>query len=179
MKKTRISKPHVLLAAALALCSLAPALAAQPSIPTESSTPVIPPGKAGTEGRGLAPKPSATAIDTTVADIMRNPAGYAGRSVRVTSTVEEIYTPWSIRLDEQQLLAGGIDNDILVLGAEPLVTMGFKSDWLNKKISVTGTVRILEGTDFRQEYGRGVDDELFRRFASRPAIVASSMKRLD
>jgi hypothetical protein len=128
---------------------------------------------------GLAPNTVATAINTTVADIVRNPEGYDGRNVAVASEVEEIYSPWSIRLDERQLFAGGIDNDILVVAIEPLAFAGFQQAWKGKEVHVIGTVRILEGDDFRREYGRGIDDELFLKFAGKPVIIAQSIKPIE
>jgi hypothetical protein len=149
--------------------------------------PVVPPGTAGgPSGKGLAnpPGPEGLAgesvipgIDTTVADIMNRPDLYAGRAVTAVSSVEEIFTPWSFKLDEQQALAGGIDNDILVVGAIPLTSWGFDDSWLNAKVKVTGTVRILQAEDFRREYGRGVDDLLFRRFEGKPAIIARAIEK--
>jgi hypothetical protein len=38
--------------------------------------------------------------------------------VTVTSEVEEVYSPFSFRLDEQKLAAGGIHNDLLVIGSK-------------------------------------------------------------
>lgn len=150
--------------------------------------PVVPPGAIGKpSGEGLAvpPGPEGLAadsavpgIDTTVADIMQRPDLHAGRTVSIVSAVEEIFTPWSFKVDEQQAAAGGVDNDMLVVGAIPLASWGFDDSWLDAKVKVTGTVRILQAEDFRREYGRGVDDLIFRRFEGKPVIVARSIEKV-
>lgn len=155
------------------------AVMAQTSMPDETSRPVIKPGKAGPQGQ-QGPSAATPAIETTVGEIRVRPQMYANRNVTVTSAVEEVFTPWSLKLDDDSLLAGGIDNDLLVVSAEPLATMGFDPSWVKKgKVSVTGTVRILQAADFRREYGRGVDDKLFRRYEGKPALIAISMKRIE
>lgn len=150
--------------------------------------PVVPPGKIGKpSGEGLAAPPgpeglagesAVPGIDTTVADIIQRPDLYAGRSVSVVSIVDDIFTPWSFKLDEQRIAAGGIDNDMLIVGAIPLASWGFDRSWLDAKVKVTGTVRILQAEDFRREYGRGVDDLIFRRFEGKPVIVARSIEKV-
>ena len=165
------------MAAALATAGLS--VAAQTAVPGEISRPVIPPGKVGAKP-GQGPAPAASPVfDVTIAELASRPRDYVGRNVNVASTVEEIFTPWAIKLDERQLTAGGIDSDLLVLAAEPLVSMGFDRSWLHKKISVTGTIRMLQASDFRREYGRGVDDKLFRRYEGKPVLVATSMRLLQ
>ncbi|MEC4723188.1 hypothetical protein RY831_28930 [Noviherbaspirillum sp. CPCC 100848] len=125
------------------------------------------------------PDPVDTAINTTVADIARNPRGYEGRNVAVNSKVEEIYSPWSIRLDEQQLFAGGIDNDILVVSNEPLALLGFDRAWRDRTVKVTGTVRILQAEDFRHEASRDSGTGLAERYTGKPAIIAASIVLIE
>ncbi len=117
-----------------------------------------------------------TAINTTIADIVRNPLGYAGRNVAVRSTVEEIYSPWSIRMDEKQMFVAGIDNDILVVSLEPLALLGFDRAWKGNRVRVTGTVRILQAGDFQHEYLGGIDPQIASRFVGKPAIIARSIE---
>ena len=152
------------------------------------AVPVIPPGKVGAPegGQGLATPPApeglpgeraVPGIDTTVADIMKKPDLYVGRIVSVVSDVDEIFTAWSFKMDEQQGLSAGIDNDLLVVGAIPLTSWGFDESWKGEKIKVTGTIRILQPEDFRREYGRGVDDKLFRRYVGKPTLVARTVEK--
>lgn len=174
----KTTKPRViisLLAGASLLVTGAMPATAQTSVPNETSRPVIPPGKAGPP-KAQGPAPASPAIKATVAEIMSRPKDYAGRNVTITSEVEEVFTPWSLKLDEKQPLAGGIDNDLLIVSAEPLVTMGFNPSWLHQKVSVTGTIRMLQAEDFRREYGRALDDKLFRRYEGKPTLIATSMK---
>lgn len=165
-----------ILAVAAILATGSPATA-QTSIPTDTSRPVVPPGKAGPPGaQGVARPPASPAINATIAEIMARPQDYAGRNVTVTSEVEEVFTPWSIKLDEDRVLSGGIDNDMLVVGMHPLVSLGFDPSWVNRQVRVTGTVRVLQADDFRKEYGRGAEDKMFRRFEGKPALIATSME---
>lgn len=119
--------------------------------------------------------PIDTAINTTVADIARNPQGYEGRNIAVNSKVEEIYSPWSFRLDEQQLFAGGIDSDILVVSNEPLALLGFDRAWRDRTVRVIGTVRILQPEDFQHEAFRNPETGLAARYTGKPAIIAASI----
>lgn len=168
--------PLSILLAGAAFFSAGNPAAAQTSVPTDTSRPVVNPGKAGPAGEQGVVRPQASpAINATIAEIMDRPNDYAGRNVTVTSEVEEVFTPWSIQLDEDRVLSGGIDNDMLVVGMHPLVSLGFDPSWKNRQVRVTGTVRILQAADFRREYGRGVDDKLFRRFEGKPALIATSM----
>lgn len=149
---------------------------AQTSVPDETSRPVLSPGRVGAQGAQGTKPITSPVMETSVADIMKNPARHANRNVSVSSIVGQVHSPWSFQLDERSLTSGGVDNDLLVIAAEPLATMGFKPEWRNRKIVATGTVRIVQAADFRRDYGRGVDDELFRRFEGKPALVASSLR---
>ncbi|WP_420473728.1 hypothetical protein [Noviherbaspirillum sp. ST9] len=168
------------LALLMAISPLLPSVSAlaQNVAPTDTSRPVISPGKAGAGMEGVAP-PASPALNVTVAEIMSRPGDFAGRNVTVTSPVEEVLTPWTVKLDEDRVLSGGIDNDILVVGKTPLVSLGFNPAWIDKQVRVTGTVRVLQAEDFRREYGRGVDDRMFRRYEGKPAIIAHSMTIVD
>lgn len=174
-------RKHTSTAAVIAGASILAAIyagpaAAQNVVPSETSRPVVPAGKIGEQRQdGTAGSPASPAINVTVAEIMERPGDYVGKNVTVTSEVQEVFTPWALKLDEDQLTAGGIDSDLLVISKEPLVTMGFKQSWIDRQVSITGTVRMLQAEDFRREYGRGVDDRMFRRYEGRPALVARSM----
>ncbi|HJV51193.1 MAG TPA: hypothetical protein VJ652_07035 [Noviherbaspirillum sp.] len=128
-------------------------------------------------GRGTV-APASPALDVTIAEIVARPRDYAGREVSVASTVEDIFSPWAIRLHEKRSIAGGIGADLLVLGVEPLAGLGFDRSWLHRKISVTGTIRMLRLSDFRHEYGNRIDDQLLRRYDGKPALIVSAMRLL-
>jgi hypothetical protein len=174
--KTMKRSVFLLLAGASMLgAGAAPFAGTQSIYPDNTSVPVIPPGKAGDAQVQPAP-PASPAINITVAQLMSRPEAYIGRNVTIVSEVEEVFTPWSFKLDEDRLLSGGIDNDLLVIGREPLASMGFREEWIEQPVRVTGTVRILQASDFRREYGRGVDDKLFRRYEGKPALIATSIQ---
>lgn len=169
-----MKKQMTILCATAAASFLLPlAGTAQTLAPDPASRPVVSPGKAGAGSD--APQAASPAINVTLAELMQRGDAYAGRNVTVTSRLEELLTPWAMKLDEEQLLAGGIDNDMLVIGKEPLVALGVERSWVNREISVTGVVKVLRAEDFRREYGRGIDDRLFRRYEGKPALIASSV----
>lgn len=149
---------------------------AQTVVPDESSRPVLSPGRVGPHGAQGSKPLSAKPLEATVANVMEDPVRHANRNVVVSSTVGQVHSPWAFQLDDRTLGKGGVDNDLLVVSTEPLATMGFKPDWKNRKIIAIGTIRMVQATDFRREYGRGVDDELFRRFEGKPALIATSLK---
>ncbi len=129
--------------------------------------PVIPAttaGAAATEGPASAP--AAAAVD--IAQIVANPAAYAGKVVTVSSRVDEVFTPWAFKLE---------GNDFLVIGATPAQTFNLDPNGAKTAVRITGTVRILQAADFQREYGRGVDDLLFRRFEGKPALIAQSVQK--
>lgn len=171
------SLPSSLLAAAIVLLPAvhAPAVA-QTSVPDETSRPILVPGRVGPQGAQGPKEAAAPILETTVADIMEAPARHANRNVRVQSIVKEVFTPWAFELDDRAPLRGGIDNDLLVVSAEPLAAMGFQPEWRNRKVVAEGTIRILQAADFRREYGRGVDDRLFRTYEGKPALIATSLR---
>lgn len=133
--------------------------------------PVIQPATAGrplADGPAAAVAPAAASVEVSAAQIVANPEAYAGKVVTVASRVDEVFTPWAFKLR---------DSDFLVIGADPNVTWKLDSNWSSAAVRVTGTVRILQAADFQREYGRGVDDLLFRRFEGKPALVARSIER--
>ncbi|PWF48474.1 hypothetical protein [Massilia glaciei] len=66
---------------------------------------------------------------------------------------------------------------LLVVSSVPLANWGFDASWVDTAARVTGTVRILQAADVKREYGRGVNDKLFRTFEGQPAIVARSVEK--
>lgn len=174
----RKSLPISVIAGTTLLAALhATPASAQDAAPPNPASP--PSGQAGAEsGGGPSPRASA-ALDIPVAELMRRPDAYVGRNVTVTSEVDEVFTPWTVKLDEDQLLAGGVDNDILVISALPLVAQGFDPSLRNKKVRATGTVRVLQAADFLREYGRGMTTELIRQYEGKPALIATSLTVVD
>lgn len=176
MKKTASLSPVLLTTALVLLPGVHAPASAQPSVPDESSRPILSPGRVGPQGAQGLKDASRPILETTVADIMEAPARHANRNVRVASIIKKVFTPWTIELDDRAPLRAGIDNDLLVIGAEPLATMGFKPEWHGRQVVVEGTIRILQAADFRREYGRGVDDRLFRTYEGKPGLIATSIR---
>ena len=138
------------------------------------------PGDLDRNAELLEPRIRATAINTTVADIVRNPVGYEGRNVAVNSTLEEIYSPTLIRIDEDQFFVAGIDNDILVVTAEPLALPGAEHAWRGMRVRVIGTVRVLREDDSRHGHaGNSIFQEVAKQFVGKPIIVAKGLERVD
>lgn len=105
--------------ASIVITAAAAPTQAQLGLEGGQAQPVIPPGTAGRLGSQGPDAEAGPAQRATVAQIMENPRAYAGKNVIVTSLVEEIFTPWTFKLDEQQLRAAGIDSDMLVIGKVP------------------------------------------------------------
>ncbi len=114
-----------------------------------------------------------------IADIVTDPKAFAGKTVTVTSEVEEVYSPFAFRLDEQQPAAGGIDNDLLVIGAKGAKTWAFDDQWLNDTVRVTGTVRVFKVEEIEREFGYDLDEARFEQWENKPVLVASSVERVE
>lgn len=113
----------------------------------------------------------------TVAQIAENPAAYEGQTVTVRSEVEEVYSPQAMKLDEDQPLAGGIDNDLLVLAGQGL-TQQFREDELHEEqVTVTGTVRTFRAAEIERDLGYQLDRTRFEQFENRPVLIATSVER--
>lgn len=121
---------------------------------------------------------TASATNVTVADIVSSPAAYNGRTVTVTSSVEHAYGPRVFRLDEDAVLRGGIDNDLLVI-TENANMPAVNNEWLIDKATVTGVVRNLIIADVEREYGLDLDSQLEIDFRNKPVLIASSVRRIE
>lgn len=170
-----IPLPIFLLFASTLCMGAAPASSpAETSVPSPTSQPVIPPGEIRPpSGQSPAVRFDSTPLMARIYEVVQRPDAYIGKQVRLSSKVEEVLTPWVLRLGEDPPLANLPNPNLLLIAAEPLVTMGFKSGWQHKTVNVVGTVRILQAADFLREYGRGVDDRLFRRYEGQPVFVAT------
>ncbi len=114
----------------------------------------------------------------TVAEIAGNLDQFTGQQVAVRSEVEEVITPYAFTLDEDALLEGGIDNDLLVIGANQnnsLIDEGLGE----RTVLVQGTVRPFDLATFEQELGYDLEDSLLTDWAGRPAIIASDIRALN
>ncbi|MGG6265539.1 hypothetical protein ACQ4M3_05985 [Leptolyngbya sp. AN03gr2] len=109
----------------------------------------------------LAPKPG---------QISKNPAQYYGRTIAVTGEVEDIKSPNSFTLDEDQLLGG---QDLLVLNAKPKQ----RTVQDNQTVAVTGVVRPFVVAELEREYNFNWDQGFVRQleaeYRNRPVLVAT------
>lgn len=132
-------------------------------------------------GRGTGALEGAPAGTLTVAEVTGNLDTYAGQTVTVQGEVQEVYALAGsnvLRLDEDALLMGGIDNDLIVVGA-PLGDATLNEDgWLDSIVRVTGTVRDFNRTELEQDLGLTLDDPAFAAWEGEPVLVAESAEQV-
>jgi hypothetical protein len=115
-----------------------------------------------------------------VADLMATPDKYVGRTVTVVADVEEVLGPNAFTLDEDAPLAGGIDNDMLVLSKQANSLSDIDDQWVNNKVRVTGMVRKMSLVDIEREIGWDLNSELEAEFDRRGAVlIATSVSRVN
>ena len=120
--------------------------------------------------------PAAVSLGT----ITGNLNNYLGRSVTVEADVQEVFGPRAFTLDEDDALAGGIDNDVLVLGTQTGNLERIEDNWLRNKVRVTGTVRGLGLVEIEREVGWDLDRQIEAELEDvKAVIVASSVQRLQ
>lgn len=116
---------------------------------------------------------------TTVAAIKENPDNWAGKTVTVVADLEEVWGPRAFSLDEDAPLRGGIDNDMIVVGAKTGSLANVDDTWRNNKVRVTGTVRRFALVEIEREIGWDLDPKIEAELEDREAIiVASNIERL-
>ena len=114
-----------------------------------------------------------------VADIAGNPAQYAGQTVTVVADVEEVHGPMAFSLDEDAALAGGIDNDLLVISSKSGALSNIDDQWLKNKVRVTGTVGKMTVVEVEREVGWDLDRELEVEVeGARAVLIATSVERV-
>lgn len=146
----------------------------------EAATPASPPVIAASE-----PVPANKAVEdavpeTRVADITAQPQDFTGKTIQVQSDLESLNSPWSFVLDEARaLVETELDNDVLIVGEQPLEQWGIDESWHQDKVMVTGTVRVLPEEQLRTELGEKIGEEAVKRYADRPIILARSVRKID
>lgn len=118
------------------------------------------------------------AMTANVAAIMDNPAAYIGKTVTVTSEVEYAYGARAFRLDDEAVLRGGIDNDLLVITRQP-TTAAVNDTWLTDRATVTGTVRNFVVAEIERDYGFDLQPEIETEFRNKPVLIADSVRKID
>jgi hypothetical protein len=132
-------------------------------------------------GRGTGGLEGAPDGTLTVAEVTANMATYAGRTVTVQGEVQEVYEMLGanvLRLDEDALLMGGIDNDLIVVDAALNDAMLNEDGWLDSIVRVNGTVRDFNRAELEQELGVTFDDQAFEMWDGEPVLVAESAEQV-
>ena len=115
-----------------------------------------------------------------VADIAGDPEQFVGRSVTVVADVEEVFGPRAFALDEDAPLAGGIDNDLLVLGRDTRGLDEIDDQWLDNKVKVTGTVARSAVVEVEREIGWDLQPEIETELEGKGAVlIAESIERVE
>ena len=118
--------------------------------------------------------------EVTVGTITGNLNDYLGKTVTVVADVQEVLGPRAFTLDEDDVLAGGIDNDMLVLSPQAGNLTPIENNWTKNKVRVTGTVRGLAVAEIEREVGWDLDRKIEAEFKDVKAVlVASSVERLQ
>ncbi len=112
----------------------------------------------------------------TVADITSNWSNYAGKTVVVNGWVERAYGGNAFRLDEDSVFTGGVDNDLLVVGANGVFPTGLKFGDADSKVRVTGTVRRFVAADIERDYGFDLIPDVETEFKDKAVLVANSVQ---
>jgi len=171
MYKSRGSKTTGVLGAAMLvfLAACADNDTATPGITAVSPTPMTGTTQPGTYG-----------ANTRVADITGNLNNYLGQTVTVVADVQEVLGPRAFKLDEDSPLAGGIDNDLMVLSPQARNLTALDDNWLNNKVRVTGVVRQFAVADIEREVGWDLDTRIETELSgNKPVLIANSVERVQ
>ena len=121
-----------------------------------------------------------TAGEVTVGTITGNLDNYVGKSVTVVADVQEVLGPRAFTLDEDDVLAGGIDNDMMVLSPQSGSLKPIENNWLKNKVRVTGVVHRIVLADVEREVGWDLDKKIEAEMKDVKAIlIATSVERLQ
>lgn len=138
------------------------------------------PANANTVNANTANANMASPATVSLGTITGNLDSYLGKTVTVDADVQEVFGPRAFTLDEDDALAGGIDNDVLVVGTQTGNLERIEDNWLKNKVRVTGTVRGLALVDLEREVGWDLDPQIEAELEDvKAVIVASSLKRLQ
>ncbi|URD48404.1 hypothetical protein [Chroococcidiopsis sp. CCNUC1] len=129
-------------------------------------------GKPAIIAQSIAPAPEP-------GEITSNPKQYYGRTLAVTGEVEEILSPTTFTLDEDQLFGA---TDLLVLVANPKTGTTQAQNTAVKEdqtVAVTGVLRPLVVADLEREYDFNWDEGFVRQleaeYSQKPVLVVQSV----
>lgn len=136
------------------------------------------PANANMANANMSPAASPGAV--SLGTITGNLNNYLGKTVTVEADVQEVFGPRAFTLDEDDVLAGGIDNDVLVVGVQTGNLERVEDNWLRNKVRVTGTVRGVALVELEREVGWDLDRQIEAELEDvKAVIVASSLQRLQ
>jgi hypothetical protein len=113
-----------------------------------------------------------------VADITGNTDRFVGQRVTVQGEVEHIYDTRGFKLNDEKPLQGGIDDDLIVVGAKN-VRWAMNEEWGNDRVQVTGTIRKrATAVDLERDLGWDFDTEFQEAVEGEPVVlVADDVQR--
>lgn len=115
-----------------------------------------------------------------IGEINDNLDRYLGDTVTVEADVEEVLSTFAFALDEDDALAGGIDNDLLVFSRQSSQLENIDDQWLRNRVRVTGTVQRMTVAELERELGRDLDAKTESKLeGSRPVLIAHSLSRVN
>jgi hypothetical protein len=85
--------------------------------------------------------------------------------------VDEVFGPRAFTVDEDDPLAGGIDNDLLVLGDATALPQELDDQWMNDSVRITGEVALLTADEIQTRLGWEPSQELRAELEGRRAVL--------
>jgi hypothetical protein len=116
------------------------------------------------------PLSEATKENVTTEQLNEDFQDYIGQTVTIRSEVESVIDDAAFLLEEDQLFGG---EDLLVINASNEGITLVEGD--DTDLQVTGEVREFILLDLEQEYGFGLDPDLYAEYEQRPVIIAQSI----
>jgi hypothetical protein len=135
-----------------------------------------------TETPAARPSDAAPAANTAlkVEDLVKDADRYIGQEVTVVGEVDEVLSPQAFALDEDSLLEGGIDNDLLVFYPKSAELAPLDDAWLNDGVRVTGTVGRMTVTEIEREVGWDLDPKIEIEVEKQgPVLIAKRVERVQ
>jgi hypothetical protein len=115
----------------------------------------------------------------TVADITGNAGQFLGEKVVLQGDVEEVYKGRGFRLDDESPLRGGIDDDLVVLGAKD-ASWKVDDGWGSTEVRVEGTIRRAKDADLEKELGWNLDSDVREAVDGEELVlVADNVQRIE
>ena len=115
-----------------------------------------------------------------VDELIKNTDRYFGQEVTVVGEVDEVLSPMSFALDEENPLEAGIDNDVLVIYPKSAELATLDDAWLNDEVRVVGTVGKMTVTEIEREVGWDLDPKIRAKVEKQgPILIAKRVERIN